>query len=223
MYQTRSARTGFLTSGPPLSLSIPASLFPTPILSSPISIHREGRSYTYTPIEIADRFATPDFEQLAQVEGRDGREIAVYFRVEAPAIWFLEWELDTGLLVTHVREEDGGESAAVVVASSLEVVEEPDGLVTLLPERPLARAASRRPGYSETIVFVDDPNTLGRALELRRPGSMQANVTRAEPPHGMRMGTELGVDLITSGFTLEDAESILAAADLEPATRSVDG
>jgi hypothetical protein len=159
----------FLTTGPAYRFSMPDDFEALPSLSSPLENGRGGRSFDFVPTWRSN--AEPEGCVLRDVlRDEADRRVELYWRLEAPAMWWLRWQLRSGLLVTHLREEDG-EGMAAETVQALSIVEDAhDSVVALLPTAPLSLAVSSRPSYQERAVFVAPARDPQWHIAFQRPG-----------------------------------------------------
>jgi hypothetical protein len=198
----KEAKFSFLTAGPRFGLVLPDDFDTLPDLSSPLTI-KDGsgaRSFDFVA-RPRDRGVEEPNRLLGTLTDRDGHTVELYERLEAPLQWYLRWILSAGVVYTHLREEDGVERAEQVVASL--GIAENGGAPFLLPERPLGRGVSTRPGYQELAVFRS--SRIGWAIELQRPGFLAKGkvvqfpegrqvILRAGAAHGIEVTVHAGTD-----------------------------
>jgi hypothetical protein len=177
------ARFSFLTAGPRFRLSLPDDFDVLPDLSSPLTIKNGAgpRSFDFVASS-RDDGVQEEHRFLGTLTGRDGHAVELYERLEAPRQWYLRWLLPTGVIYTHLRDEDGVERAETI-AGSLGITVN-GGAPFLLPERPLGRGVSNRPGYQELAVFRS-PSRADWAITLRRP-SFLARGKVVQSPEGRK-------------------------------------
>jgi hypothetical protein len=103
---TTSATYSFLTTGPGYSFILPNDFDSRPTLSSPLENGRGGRSFDYVPAP-RDQ-GNPSGSVLIDVlRDASDRAVELFWRLEEPPMWWLRWHLESGYLVSHLREEDG--------------------------------------------------------------------------------------------------------------------
>jgi hypothetical protein len=173
---TESMSFSFLTSGPVFTCEVPAGLPTVPDLSSPVLSGVGGREFAYTPNPAAQELSqgmARDGELLKILTDRDGRLVELFKRFDPPTVWWLRWELSTGVIATHLRAIDGIERADIVV-NSLSITEDgPTPYLLLYP--PLKRFVSLFPGYQESAsVWKPDGELAIRFVRpaFLRPGKM---------------------------------------------------
>lgn len=146
----------FLTSGPDVGVTLPDPFSATPALSSPLISGVGARSFDFNPPPVADELIagyTESMKYLTTLDDHDGRAVEVYERAQTPIHWYLLWRLASGVIATHLREEDGKDRAAVV-APNISISEDgPTPLV--LPFSPVRSGVSAVPGYAEFAQFGD--------------------------------------------------------------------
>jgi hypothetical protein len=217
---TLEANFSFLLTGPAFHLQIPEDFDEVPQLSSPLSNGIGERSFDYLPSSRDDGI-TEAVRSRGAIQGRDGRTVELYERIDRPdaeRLWWLRWNLRNGAIYTHLREEDGV-NMAEVEAKSLTIVERgPGGTPSLLPDAPLRPAVSLRPGFQELALF-QSKRAPEWTLEFRRPGFiptgkvMRAPETLVGDALYLRAGTSYGMEVAVSGSKdLAGAEQILSTA-----------
>jgi hypothetical protein len=201
----KKVKFSFLTAGPRFGLALPDDFDALPDLSSPLTI-KDGsgaRSFDFVA-RARDKGVEEPNRLLRRLTSRGGHTVELYERLEEPQQWYLRWLLASGVLYTHLRGEDGVERADGVVASL--GISENGGAPFLLPEGPLGRGVSTRPGYQELAVFRS--SRAGWAIELQRPGFM-AKGKIVQYPEGnqaiLRAGASHGIEVIVHAAT--DAEA----------------
>lgn len=198
---TQQVTTTFLLTGPTLQFDIPSSMRELPELSSPIDIGGStGRSLDFFRTTPGDGFPESDFVHLAPVTGADDRTVAVRQRIEEPVHWFLVWTLANGTLVTHAREEDGL-TLARMVAGHITVVEHSGRPPSVLLSHPLSHMISRRPGYHEEILYLEERDEPSALIRLRRPGALRNGERRVggQLADNHTVGSALGIDISVGG------------------------
>jgi hypothetical protein len=187
------ARFSFLTAGPTFRLELPDDFDALPDLSAPLMIWDQGaRSFDFVA-HARDHGVREPHQVLGTLKGRDGHTVEVYERFGEPPQWYLRWLLPTGSIWTHLREEDGVERADAVVAN-LGIVED-GGAPFLLPEGPLRREVSTRPGYQELATFRSSSSNW--VLECQRPGYLSRGKLMRVPE------AERGILRAGAGFDTE--------------------
>src|SRR4051794_31525637 len=101
----------FLVAGPSYEYSMPSDFSGQPELSSPVAIGTGGRSFVFTPAPRAADLASKMSEASApvnmEVTDGDGRVVDVRKRLSDPPTWWLLWNVSSGIVTAHVRDEDG--------------------------------------------------------------------------------------------------------------------
>ncbi len=166
----------FMMSGPPLRLSVPAEFAAAPAQASVVNIGgfngRVGRQIAFIPWHLSpETFDQSDRYRAVETVPAGDREVEIYQRVDGEQ-WCLLWRLASGIVMTHVRKDDGYEVARTV-ATKLEIFDEGEDGVTVLASEPLRRYAERRPGYQELIqLFATTDDVVQGYIEIRRPGNL---------------------------------------------------
>lgn len=205
----------FLASGPTFRLRLPADFDPVPELSSPLDNGRGGRSFIFIPSN-RDEGVT-DSVPLGTLVDRDGRSVDLYERVAPPPLWRLRWQLRSGAVYTHLREEDGVEMAEVTVAS-VSIVEETTGRTPfVLAYPPLVFAGSSRPGYQEEAIYFSSARGDGWSVTLQRPSFMKPGTVAIAPKQNtgglvaIKAGLDFGIELsVWAGTDRFAGEAIVA-------------
>jgi hypothetical protein len=209
---TTEARFSFLTAGPKFRLELPDDFEPLPDLSAPLMIWDQGaRSFDFVA-RARDTGPQEAHKTLGTLTSRDGYTVEIYERLDAPPQWYLRWILPTGSIYTHLREEDGVERAEAVVAN-LQIVNG-DGPPFLLPEGPLRRAVSSRPGYQELATFRS--SDLSRTIECQRPGYLSRGKFMRVPESKraiVRAGAGSDIEItVHAGTDVQDGRKLIVAA-----------
>lgn len=216
---SRAIAVSFLTSGPPLALQLPAEFAAPPVLATVIDAGRGGRECIYWPAEL-DRFPGEEqFDREDDAPARAGVAAQVWRRKADPLLWFVRWELPGGAVMMHLRDDDLEVGGPHLIAGHVQVLQQ-DGVVAVLPDPPLQRAVSRRPGYAERITFyatTPDGAMSGPALLLERPGARRAGAAQrietGGPEHVLARGTGRGID-VTLAVDWDEAEAVAVLSDL---------
>lgn len=184
----------FMLSGPVFTVEVPDPVVPEPHYTASIELPTGARQFNYYPDRFSPTFPDSEFvvERVLKVPND---RVRVLRRIEDPLIWFIEWHLTRGSLVSHLREEDGLDASGLLF-SSLSIADSGE-LVSLMPNPPLRRATSRTPGFEEIIGFFALDGSA--SLEMVRPGSLserQVGELRDESGSGPQfVGTTRGIDV----------------------------
>jgi hypothetical protein len=206
-----TVRFSFLTAGPAFEVQVPDDFDATPETSAPLSI-KDGkgwRSYVFVPNERDEGVSEPRL--VRELTDRDGRTVEMYEDSRPPTIWLLRWLLPGGVIYTHLRQEEGPDWADTIV-ENLGIVENAS-LPVLLPEPPLARAVSTRPGFQEDALFGSQ--TGPESLTLRRPGYLDQGKVVREPDTPrvvLRGGACCEIECLVVANELERAQEVLSNA-----------
>lgn len=187
----------FLTAGPTFAFLLPSDFDGLPDLSSPLTIKQGSgaRSFDFVA-RSRDQGVEEPHRLLGTLTGRSGHAVELYERLASPRQWYLRWILSSGVIYTHLRDEDGVERAETIVANL--GIAGNGGAPFLLPERPLGSGVSSRPGYQELAVFRS-PSRPGWAVTLQRPGFLDQG-TIVRHPEGkkaiFRAGAKHGIEVV---------------------------
>lgn len=207
----------FLASGPVFSLELPNDFSAVPYLSSPLLNGRGGRSFDFVPTEFDPGIGEAE-DYVGTVTDKDGRSVEMWKRRDEPPLWWLRWILPSGVIHTHLREEDGVEFAETT-ASSLSIGETGSGTPVLLPDAPLEFGGSTAPGHQELATFVRPPRGAGWSVTLQRPGFVARGKTYVAPDRGpegqyvARAGSKFGLELSITGDSLDEVRDLVASVD----------
>lgn len=197
-----AARFSFLTAGPRYAFDLPDDFDALPNLSTPLSFDGHGgRSFDFVAGN-RDRGITEEHTVLRSETSPDGYEVDISERAGDPPQWYLRWRLPTGSVYSHIREEDGVETATPLIAS-LRIVADA-GLPFLLPEGGLRRAVSTRPGHQELATFFAPRNDW--AVEFKRPGYVPAGKVMRVPRSGAIYRAGVPADIEVTVYPREDVE-----------------
>lgn len=204
----------FLAAGPQYNVMVPADVLLPPQLSSPLRTGLGGREFEFIPRYRDSGLDSQEFNRLADLKDRDGRQVEFYERLEPPPLWWLRWRLPGGALYTHLREEDTA-ARGEMTAAHISIVEDSSesGRPTILPEPPFRLAVSSWPGYQEQAKYFFERGD--RTLIFQRPGFvapgqvMQAPTSQDGGSIFLRAGTDLGLEVqVISGTQTEGRELI---------------
>lgn len=201
MNEVARVQFAFLTSGPSFEAEVPDNFGGLPLMSSPICTRGNSsfrRSFDFSP-SWNGTIPSDDLKHVRDLFDRAGRKVELFKRDDPPAQWYLQWELESGCLTTHLRAEDGPDRADPIVRD-LRIDETAEGLPFLLPEGLMSRGVMARPGYEETATFRSrQPD--GWTAEFLRPGYLSAGqlVTTDEGGRTVaRVGLSDSIELLVS-------------------------
>jgi hypothetical protein len=199
----------FMTAGPRFHFALAGGFDPVGDYSSPLLTGMGFRSFDYLPPS-QEPGITEEHTVVRTLMDRDGRAVELSARIGSPPQWYLRWQLSNGALYTHLREEDGPDSADFTV-NSLGIVEGDDGVPFLLPEPPLKRGVSARPGLQEIAAFR---SPTGWSIQLKRPGFINAGQVVQAPGSEnvvLRGGTSDGLEVVVfSGTDLKSGQDLMS-------------
>jgi hypothetical protein len=201
----------FLTSGPTLRVTIPATLPTVPELSSPILSGIGAREWVFEPPIWGQRLSEGmdrDGELLEVLSDRNGNQVNLYRRLDLPLTWWLKWQLEIGVLATHIREEDTLDSVDLIL-QKVSIVQE-EAIPFLLLDAPLRRVVHSFPGYQEFASTWYQEGEI--ALRFVRPSFLPpGKVVSNETPTGvtLRTGTQFGVEIQVTETGIRRAEALL--------------
>jgi hypothetical protein len=203
MQETMPVTFSFLTSGPQFGFELPSDFDQLPELVSPLLNGNGGRSFHFVPSHRDSPLERCTL--LRSLDDRDGRAVHLYWRLDAPPLWWLLWPLQTGTLYTHLREEDGERMFDVTVAAVSVVQDSEAGLPAVLADLPLEFGARATPAWQERAVYFSAARGEGWSVELVRPGLLNAGTVLMAPLDftegfvSIRAGTIYDVDVSIQG------------------------
>lgn len=208
-------RFSFLTSGPSFRFLLPEGFRSVPELRCPIDAGLGARLFTFEPKPLV-----PDFlgagDLVDMLTDRDGRRVMLIERRERPLTWWLHWSLSDGALMTHIREEDGIDTAPLIVGSVQVIENGAGGAPYLLLDPPLRSEVDGTPEYEETASFFALSLENG-VINFRRPGFLSADQVMIGPPSEpdapivIRSGSAFGMEVQVMAVTFDEAHAVLAS------------
>ncbi|MCP4307807.1 MAG: hypothetical protein GY788_23620 [bacterium] len=221
-----SRRFSFLGSGPLYEAAIPAGLH-GPFTSTLLDFGNGSRDVAYYPAA----FAPPMPEShwiLKDVRESNGRSVQIYERPKGDVLqWLVVWHTDGGIVLTHVRGEEGFAQVDSVVRG-----------VSILPQSGESPIIDRGPGVSRGVgrasrardrvlyqlqgtALVDhmqERGALPHNVEFIRPGTSAAGVQRVADLGearlaSVRRSTEFSVDVEVIGPGDEGVELARGVVD----------